>query len=88
MALGELASAHPAAGSFGVYGELYLSPFAGFLARAGYWIGLALNLGAEMVAVGTPTLAPKRSATMGLAFNRCFRQLSIDVLSVVDRLTQ
>ena len=33
MALGELASAHPAAGSFGVYGELYLNPFAGFLAR-------------------------------------------------------
>ncbi len=53
MALGELASAHPAAGSFGVYGELYLNPFAGFLARAGYWIGMALNLGAEMVAVAT-----------------------------------
>src|SRR5580692_11508849 len=53
MALGELASAHPAAGSFGVYGELYLNPFAGFLARAGYWIGMALNLGAEMVAAAT-----------------------------------
>jgi len=25
MALGELASAHPAAGSFGIYGELYLN---------------------------------------------------------------
>jgi L-asparagine transporter-like permease len=46
MALGELASAHPAAGSFGVYGELYLNPFAGFLARAGFWIGMALILGA------------------------------------------
>ena len=53
MALGELACAHPAAGSFGVYGELYLSPFAGFLARAGYWIGMALNIGAEMVAAAT-----------------------------------
>src|ERR1700685_2899241 len=53
IALGELASAHPAAGSFGVYGELYLNPFAGFLARAGYWIGMALNLGAEMVAAAT-----------------------------------
>ena len=53
MALGELASAHPAAGAFGVYGELYLNPFAGFLARAGYWIGMALNLGAEMVAAAT-----------------------------------
>jgi amino acid permease len=36
MALGELACAHPAAGSFGVYGELYLNSFAGFIARAGY----------------------------------------------------
>ncbi|HEY4902225.1 MAG TPA: amino acid permease [Candidatus Sulfotelmatobacter sp.] len=53
MALGELACAHPAAGSFGVYGELYLNPFAGFLARAGYWIGMALNIGAEMVATAT-----------------------------------
>ncbi|HEY6769220.1 MAG TPA: amino acid permease [Candidatus Sulfotelmatobacter sp.] len=53
MALGELACAHPAAGSFGIYGELYLNSFAGFLARAGYWIGMALNIGAEMVAAAT-----------------------------------
>jgi amino acid transporter, AAT family len=53
MALGELACAHPAAGSFGVYGDLYLNPFAGFIARAGYWLGIALNIGAEMVAAAT-----------------------------------
>jgi L-asparagine transporter-like permease len=53
MALGELACAHPAAGSFGVYGDLYLNSFFGFLARAGYWIGIALNIGAEMVAAAT-----------------------------------
>lgn len=53
MALGELACAHPAAGSFGVYGDLYLSSFAGFVARAGYWIGLSLAIGAEMVAAAT-----------------------------------
>jgi L-asparagine transporter-like permease len=53
MALGELACAHPAAGSFGVYGDIYLNPFFGFLARAGYWIGLALAIGAEMVAAAT-----------------------------------
>ncbi len=53
MALGELACAHPAVGSFGVYGDLYLNPFAGFIARAGYWIGLALAIGAEMVAAAT-----------------------------------
>src|SRR5215475_4710745 len=50
LALGELACAHPAAGSFGVYGDLYLNPFAAFAARAGYWMGLALAIGAEMVA--------------------------------------
>ena len=53
MALGELACAHPAAGSFGVYGDLYLNSYAGFVARAGYWIGLALAIGAEMVAAAT-----------------------------------
>src|SRR5580658_6147166 len=28
-------------------------PFAGFIARAGYWIGMALNIGAEMIAAAT-----------------------------------
>lgn len=53
MALGELACAHPAAGSFGVYGDIYLNPFFGFIARAGYWIGLALAVSAELVAAAT-----------------------------------
>ncbi len=53
MALGELACAHPAAGSFGVYGDLYLNSFAGFIARSGYWLGLALAIGAEMIAAAT-----------------------------------
>jgi len=53
MALGELASAHPAAGSFGVYGDLYLSEWAGFLARAGYWAAIAISIGAELVASAT-----------------------------------
>jgi amino acid transporter, AAT family len=53
MALGELACAHPAAGSFGIYGDLYLNQFAGFVARAGYWLGLSLAIGAEMVAAAT-----------------------------------
>jgi L-asparagine transporter-like permease len=53
MALGELACAHPAAGSFGVYGDLYLSPFFGFLARAGYWLGIALNVGVQLIAAST-----------------------------------
>ncbi len=53
MALGELASMHPAAGSFGVYGELYLSQYLGFLSRAGYWAAIAFSIGAELVASAT-----------------------------------
>ncbi len=53
MALGELSSVHPAAGSFGVYGDLYLNPWAGFVARAGYWAGIAISIGAELVAAAT-----------------------------------
>src|SRR5246127_3395809 len=50
MALGELASTHPAAGSFGVYGELYLNEYWGFLCRAGYWASIAFSIGAELTA--------------------------------------
>jgi len=53
MALGELASMHPAAGSFGLYGELYLSPYLGFLARAAYWAAIAFSIGAELTASAT-----------------------------------
>jgi amino acid transporter, AAT family len=52
-ALGELACAHPAAGSFGVYGDLYLNDWAGFLSRGGYWAAIAVSIGAEMVASAT-----------------------------------
>ena len=50
MALGELASVHPAAGSFGLYGELYLNQWAGFISRAGYWAAIAVSVGAELLA--------------------------------------
>lgn len=53
LALGELASMHPAAGSFGVYGDLYLNDWAGFISRAGYWAAIAVSIGAEMVASAT-----------------------------------
>ena len=53
MALGELASVHPAAGSFGVYGELYLNPYLGFLCRAAYWASIAFSIGAELTASAT-----------------------------------
>jgi len=50
LALGELACAHPAAGSFGVYGDLYLNDWAGFLSRSGYWAAIAFSIGGEMIA--------------------------------------
>src|SRR5262245_58599555 len=53
LALGELASAHPAAGAFGLYGELYLNEWAGFVSRAGYWAAISFSVGAEMVATAT-----------------------------------
>ncbi|HEY6271929.1 MAG TPA: amino acid permease [Terriglobales bacterium] len=53
LALGEMASAHPAAGSFGVYAELYLNDWAGFVARYGYWLSVVIAIGSELVAVDT-----------------------------------
>lgn len=52
-ALGELASVHPAAGSFGLYAELYLNPWAGFVARYGLWFALVTAVGASLVAAST-----------------------------------
>jgi amino acid transporter, AAT family len=53
MALGEMSSAHPAAGSFGVYAELYLNDWAGFVARYGYWFAAVIAIGSELVAADT-----------------------------------
>jgi L-asparagine transporter-like permease len=53
LALGELASSHPAAGSFGVYADLYLNDWASFISRAGYWLAISFSIGAEMVASAT-----------------------------------
>ena len=53
MALGELASAHPSAGSWGVYGDIYLNHWAGFVSAAGYWAAISISIGAELVASAT-----------------------------------
>ena len=53
MALGELSSAHPAAGSFGLYADLYLNPWAAFVSRTGYWISISVSVGANLVASAT-----------------------------------
>src|ERR1700704_761042 len=83
LALGELASTHPAAGSFGVYGDLYLNHWAGFISRAGYWLAIAVSIGAEMVASATymQLWFPRVSAIIWVFAFSAFL-LSINLLSV------
>ena len=52
FSLSEMAVMHPTAGSFGVYAERYLSPWAGFIVRYTYWIAQVIAVGGEAVAVG------------------------------------
>ena len=49
-ALAEMAAAHPTAGSFGLYAEMYLHPWAGFAIRLTYWLCIMLVVGSEVVA--------------------------------------
>ncbi len=51
----EMAVAHPTAGSFGVYADLYLSPWAGFVVRYTYWAAQSIAIGSEAVAAGIYT---------------------------------
>lgn len=50
-ALAEMAVAHPTAGSFGAYAELYVSPWAGFASRWSYWFAQAVVIGGDAVAL-------------------------------------
>ena len=50
-ALSEMAVAHPTAGSFGVYAELYLNPWAGFVVRYTYWAAQVIAIGGEAIAI-------------------------------------
>ena len=53
--LSEMAVAHPTAGSFGVYAQLYLSPWAGFVVRYTYWAAQSVAIGGEAVAAAIYT---------------------------------
>lgn len=53
--LAEMAVAHPTAGSFGVYAELYLSRWAGFVIRYTYWAAQSIAIGSEAVAAAIYT---------------------------------
>jgi len=50
-ALSEMAVAHPTAGSFGVYAEIYLNPWAGFTVRYTYWAAQCIAIGGEATAI-------------------------------------
>src|SRR4026209_1594545 len=50
-ALAEMAVVHPVSGSFGVFADLYLSRWAGFVVRATYAFVQILAIGAEVTAV-------------------------------------
>src|SRR5580704_7151236 len=50
-ALSEMAVAHPTAGSFGVYAEMYLNPWAGFTVRYTYWAAQCIAIGGEATAI-------------------------------------
>ena len=47
--LAEMAVAHPTAGSFGIYAELYVSRWAGFVVRYTYWAAQSIAIGGEAV---------------------------------------
>src|SRR6266581_8764960 len=50
-ALVEMAVVHPVAGSFGIYAQTYLSPWAGLTVRATYGLVQIIAIGAEVTAV-------------------------------------
>lgn len=52
LSLSEMAVAHPTAGSFGVYAEIYIGPWIGFLVRYTYWFAQVIAIGGEAVAAG------------------------------------
>jgi AAT family amino acid transporter len=50
-ALSEMAVVHPTAGSFGVYAELYVSRWAGFVVRYTYWASLVIGMAGQANAI-------------------------------------
>ncbi len=50
LALSEMTAAHPTAGSFGVYAEQYLGPWAGLATRYTYSVAQIIAIGGQIVA--------------------------------------
>jgi AAT family amino acid transporter len=51
--LSQMAVAHPTAGAFGVYADLYVSPFAGYAVRVSYWLMEVIATGGHLTAAAT-----------------------------------
>jgi L-asparagine transporter-like permease len=51
LGLQEMAVAHPTAGSFGVYAQVYVNRWAGFAVRYTYWAAQCLAIGGEATAI-------------------------------------
>jgi L-asparagine transporter-like permease len=68
--LSEMAVAHPTAGSFGLYADLYISPWAGFVVRYTYWAAQSVAIGGEAVAAAiyTQWWFPQTPAWMWVLF--------------------
>src|SRR5260370_26314601 len=49
MAMGEMSSMHPAAGSFRVSAQLFPHDFAGFVATNGYWVSVVIAILSQRV---------------------------------------
>ncbi|WP_273368940.1 amino acid permease [Alicyclobacillus herbarius] len=49
--LAEMSVAHPTVGSFGVFAEKYVHPWAGFIIRYSYWAANAVAVGSEVTAI-------------------------------------
>jgi L-asparagine transporter-like permease len=49
-AVSEMAVAHPTAGAFGVYADMYVSPFVGYAVRVSYWLMEVIATGGQLVA--------------------------------------
>jgi AAT family amino acid transporter len=54
-ALTEMAVVHPTAGSFGVFADLYVNPWAGFVVRYTYWFAQVVAIGGEVTAAAIYT---------------------------------
>ena len=65
FSLAEMAVAHPTAGSFGTYAEMYLNRWTGFVVRYTYWVIEVVAVGSEAIAGGSTWASGFRACQSG-----------------------